>query len=192
MIKFSSKRTFGLALALVAGLQTAALCYIVFDRVMLLKQGREIVAEVIPVDPRDIFRGDYVTFGYAFAGSADHPVPETTRTGDALFVTLKPNGPEAWEIAAISDAYPASVPAEQVVLKGRVLWLTPKTETSPAMARFRFGIESYFVPEGKGRDLEQEVREHKIAAVLAVGAKGDVAIKGLKIDGKLIAEEPLL
>jgi uncharacterized membrane-anchored protein len=56
----------------------------------------------------------------------------------------------------------------------------------------RYGIESYFVPEGTGRPLEQQVRDKKISAVLAVGRSGDVAIKALVIDGQRLAEEPPL
>jgi len=180
------------AIALVAGIQTLVLCYIVYDRVMLLSRGREIVAEVIPVDPRDLFRGDYVTLGYAFTRSGDVDVSEATSVGDRIFVTLKQDAPEKWAVAAASRDYPASTAPENVVIKGIVSQVYPKNETSPARASIRYGIESYFVPEGTGRKLEQDVRDKKISAVLAVGASGDVAIKSLKIDGKLVVEEPLL
>ena len=56
MIKLSP--TSWLAIAIVAVLQTVALASMVYGRVTLLRDGREIVAEVIPVDPREIFRGD--------------------------------------------------------------------------------------------------------------------------------------
>ncbi len=161
-------------IALVAALQTLVLGYIVFERISLLSHGREVVAEVIPVDPRDIFRGDYVVLGYDFTRVGDIPVSEKIHAGDALYVTLKPGAGEGkWEIAQVSEAYPASVPADHVTLKGLVNWVTPKTDTTPATASVRYGIESYFVPEGTGRDLEDQVRDHKISAVLAVGTRGD-------------------
>ena len=55
-----------------------------------------------------------------------------------------------------------------------------------------YGIESYFVPEGCGRELERLVRDKRIAAVLAVDPSGTVAIKGLSVDGRLVHEEPAL
>jgi uncharacterized membrane-anchored protein len=55
-----------------------------------------------------------------------------------------------------------------------------------------YGIESYFVPEGRGRELERLVRDKRIAAVLAVDANGTAAIKGLAVDGRLVHEEPAL
>jgi hypothetical protein len=48
------------------------------------------------------------------------------------------------------------------------------------------------VPEGQGLELEKQVREKRIVAVLAVGGDGKVALKGLEADGVRIAEEPLL
>ena len=51
----------------------------------------------------------------------------------------------------------------------------------------RYGIESFFVPEGKGLELEKAVRDKKIAARIAVDGKGRAAIKGLLVDGKAAA-----
>jgi uncharacterized membrane-anchored protein len=56
----------------------------------------------------------------------------------------------------------------------------------------RYGIETYFVPEGTGRALESQVREHKIDAILAVGSDGTAALKGLVIDGERHVDPPLL
>ena len=57
------RRAFVLALVAVALVQTAALAWIVVDRDRLLKHGQEVVMQVTPVDPRDMFRGDYVILG---------------------------------------------------------------------------------------------------------------------------------
>jgi uncharacterized membrane-anchored protein len=78
------------------------------------------------------------------------------------------------------------------VLKGRVnrVW---RPESSPDQALImRYGVETYFVPEGTGRALESKVREHKIEAIVAVGADGQVALKGLVIDGERHVDPPLL
>jgi uncharacterized membrane-anchored protein len=189
MIKLSP--TSWIAVAVVALLQTVALATMVYGRVSLLRDGREIVAEVIPVDPRDLFRGDYVILGYTF-GNAQVTVPEATSQGDTVYVTLKPTAPGQWEVATVDGNYPSLTGgAENVVLKGIVNYVY-RAEGEPLKASIRYGIESYFVPEGTGKDLEQQVRDKKIAAVLAVGRSGDVAIKALIIDGKRVAEQPWL
>jgi uncharacterized membrane-anchored protein len=50
----------------------------------------------------------------------------------------------------------------------------------------------YDVPEGTGPKLEGQARTGKLAAIVAVDAKGRAAIKGLMLDGKVIHREPLL
>ena len=180
------------AVSVVALLQTAALGYMVFDRMSLLAHGREIVAEVIPVDPRDLFRGDYVILGYSF-GRGEVPVPEGTVQGDKVYVTLKPTAPGQWEPVAADSSYPSLVGGpDNVVLKGIVSYVGHPDPAGPPKAAVRYGIESYFVPEGTGRELEKKVLEKKISAVLAFGNSGAVAIKALVVDGERIHQEPLL
>lgn len=178
--------------AAVALAQTAVLGWMVWNRSSLLRTGREIVAEVIPVDPRDFFRGDYVVLGYTFSNVPDVGLPEGTSKGDAVYTTLKKAEGTKWDVASVAPAYPASVAPDQVVLKARVEYVYPGPEPGRLTGRLRYGIESYFVPEGTGLKIEQQVRDHKIDAVLAVSASGEVAIKGLIVDGKRVHDEPLL
>ncbi len=180
------------AVALVALIQTAVLASIIYGRVSLLRDGREIVVEVIPVDPRDLFRGDYVILGYGFNQRGNIPVPPETVTGDTLYVTLKPTGPGQWEVVSASHTLAKPADPAEVVLKGTANSVYKPSTDQPAVATLRFGIESYFVPEGTGRALEKKVMEKKISAVLAVGSSGEVAIKALVVDGERVVEEPWL
>lgn len=41
--------------------------YMIASRYAILTSGREIVLETVPVDPRSLFRGDYVTLRYAIS-----------------------------------------------------------------------------------------------------------------------------
>jgi uncharacterized membrane-anchored protein len=179
-------------LGVVASLQTAVLGWIIYDRVSLLRLGREIVVDVVPLDPRDLFRGDYVIFGYPFSQSGDVPVPDAIRRGDRVYVTLMPKDGGSWQIVKAEETYPAHVQPENVVLKGVASHVWRKDGTGARMASLRYGIESYFVPEGKGRVLEELVRDKKLAAVIAIGRDGEAAIKALVIDGKRVVEEPLI
>lgn len=180
-----------LAVGLVALLQTAALATMVSGRVALLASGREIVAEVIPVDPRDLFRGDYVVLGYTF-GRADVSVSDGLRRGDRVYVTLRETAPATWEVVKASAAYGEPTDAADVVLKGIVDRVYDPPGHAPPKASISYGIENYYVPEGTGRELERMVRDKKISAVLAVGPSGDVAVKALMADGQRIAEDSSL
>lgn len=182
-----------IALAAVAILQTAALGYIVYDRIMLLRHGQEIVTKVVPVDPRDLFRGDYVILSYGF--SRQVPVAKDTRHGDVVYVALRQeeaNG--SWQAKAVTSRYPEKIEDGSIVLKGSVRNLHRRfNKGSPSpKADIDYGIERYFVPEGTGLAIEKAVREKTVEAVLAVGRKGVVAIKQLRVDGQAVATEPLL
>ena len=60
----TTRRNLWIAIAVVALGQAAVLGWMIWDRASLLANGREVVLEVIPVDPRSLFRGDYVILGY--------------------------------------------------------------------------------------------------------------------------------
>lgn len=184
----------GLLIGLVAVVMSAILGWMVWDRVSLLRHGREIVLPVTPVDPRSLFRGDYVILGYAVTQApapaiAGHPAP--ARAGSRLFVTLEQEPGGDWKAISTSSSHPGVATGNRVVLQGKSqtgFWRSSSTPT----VRVRYGIESFFVPEGKGLDLEKAVRDKKIAARIAVDGKGRAAIKGLLVDGKPLHDEPLL
>jgi uncharacterized membrane-anchored protein len=79
-----------------------------------------------------------------------------------------------------------------IVLKGRVDRIWGARTDSGGTINMRYGIETYFVPEGTGRAIESQVREHKIDAIVAVGPDGSAALKGLVIDGERHVAPPLL
>jgi uncharacterized membrane-anchored protein len=54
----------------------------------------------------------------------------------------------------------------------------------------RYNLESYFVPEGEGRKLEQARNQRKLTIVAAVTPAGRAAIKRLLVDGAPVYEEP--
>ncbi len=195
-----SRQTFLFGLAAAALVQTAALSWIVFDRDRLLKNGREVVMQVTPVDPRDMFRGDYVILGnplslVLFERDKLGPIPPGLTRGSVIYVVAAPRADDSWEIRNALAAYPAAVAAGEVVLKGRITRLVRNSVTRGEVggnpfqapsASVRYGIESYFVPEGEGKALEAEVATRTVKAVLAVGPGGTAAIKALIVDGKRV------
>lgn len=184
----------------VAGLQTLVLGHMVWDRIDLLRHGREIVLPVVPTDPRAPFRGHDVMLSY------DAQRVPVSLIGDDLdaarpatfYVTLAKTG-DTWKPTALS-AWPAPAAGDRINLKARTAYGyrplrmpagVPAAMPKPAL-QVRYGIESYFLPEDQGRALERLAREHSLAALIAVGADGVAAIKGLLVDGELQYEEPLL
>ena len=54
-----------------------------------------------------------------------------------------------------------------------------------------YGLESFFVPQGEGREIEKARNDGKLAVVAAVARGGRAAIKRLLIDGTQVYDEPL-
>lgn len=199
----TEQRNLWIAVAAVALSQALVLAYMIWDRASLLANGREVVLEVIPVDPRSLFRGDYVILAYQLSRVELPPGTKPPKRGDDYYVVVEkapeqaaagqtsPNQNPNWQVVASSTTPPQDVKPDQVVIKGRVEYTSTPAE-KPQTVDVRYGIESFFVPEGTGRELEKMVGDRKLSAIIAVGEDGKPAIKGLLSEGKRVYEEPLL
>jgi uncharacterized membrane-anchored protein len=186
-----------LGLLVAATAQLGILGYIVADRIWLLKQGREIVLPIIPVDPRDLFRGDYVTLSFPASRIPSTLVETSTATPAAHFyVTLDQGADGTWAPSRVTAKHPGTKSATQIVLKARERYTMMSNIFMSAGGRQNldvlYGFERYYVPEGRGTRLENLAREKKLAIVLAVDARGNAAIKGINVDGKRYVDEPVL
>lgn len=185
------------ALAAVALIQIGFLAKMALDRVSLIKSGREIALQVIPIDPRDVFRGEYVILGYdisqipASKGGSETFADDLQRR-TLIYVTLTQRADGVWTAKELSRNYPKMVAATDVVMKGYVRAAFRAGNDAFDTVAIRYGIESYFVPEGTGKALEQGVQDKKIQALVAVGSDGTAALKGLIIGGERHEDPPLL
>jgi len=172
----------------------------VVQRAGILRSGQEVRLEVVPVDPRDLFRGDYVVLDYRI-GTVDMPPGATTAftRGQKVFVTLHPDGDGSSKskAVAISPERPAESGAD-IVISGVVFSpsVCPLSEagTRDCKAGYRavavrYGLESYFVPQGEGKKIELTAKA-RLEVVAAVAPSGQAAIKRLLIDGRPVYDEP--
>jgi uncharacterized membrane-anchored protein len=143
-----------------------------------LHTGQDVLLKTVPVDPRDLFRGDYVVLRYEIGTLDLRTIPggnQTLKPRDAVYVTLAVGG----KYAATSSVS-AVQPAGGLFLKGTV------TNVSNSRMTVEYGIESYFVPEGKGRALERQLGRTMDVKV-AVDASGAAVIRSLLVDGKEVS-----
>lgn len=142
---------------------------------LTLRTGQEVVLETMPVDPRDLFRGDYVVLSYA-AGRLDlAALPNDLRQparGQTVYVTLDRSGPRAVP-TGVYAARPSQAP---VYLRGRI------ESVRERRLQVAYGIESYFVPEGRGRPLER-ARDKSLEVVAVVDRAGRAVIKTVRLHG---------
>ncbi|MCC7272265.1 MAG: GDYXXLXY domain-containing protein [Alphaproteobacteria bacterium] len=187
---------FALCFLVLAGL----LATMIGQRALILRDGREVRLTIVPVDPRDLFRGDYVVLTYDISEIRLDRVAgdKEFAGGDDVHVTLRPGADGRAVAVAVHRTAPA-VGGADVVMRGRVLYAGRYGRTAGGRADcadtcsligVAYGIESYFVPEGQGRAIET-TEKSRLEIVAAVGRSGEAAIKRLLLDGEMLYAEPL-
>ncbi len=188
-----------------------------------LVAGDAIYLTVEPVDPRDLFRGDYVVLGYDLntlrvheeVGGAPAPgavpvVPigswwREVRAAAAgsgsildlhawrdtvLYVQLEETPSSVAGVPAIHRAVSVSdVPQPgRVNLRGlaRSLYVESAEDDPgrPVRMTMHYGIDAFFVQEGRGRAIEEAIRTGEVHAIVAVTASGRARLRDLVIDGR--------
>ncbi|MCD1260435.1 GDYXXLXY domain-containing protein [Paenibacillus athensensis] len=128
-----------------------------------LSHGQRIKLELAPLDPRSLLQGDYVQLRYDITEPAQ--LPESARAALDLkpraALVLAPDSGGVWRFQRLYRTDEALAPGE-VRINGR--WT--------GYAGFRFGIETFFVPEGTGGDVQRDAR----FAEVNVSASGDALV----------------
>ena len=170
----------------------------ILPRAAILRSGQEVRLEIAPVDPRDLFRGDYVVLAYRIGTVDVEPHLTTTFTrGQQVFVTLRPDATNKARAVAISAERPA-VTGSDIVIAGLVTARstcrlneagTRDCKLGTNAVGVRYGLESYFVPQGEGKKIELMAKA-RLEVVAAIAPSGQAAIKRLLIDGVPVYDEP--
>jgi uncharacterized membrane-anchored protein len=148
---------------------------------------------VVPVDPRDLFRGDYVVLSYPFSRLelATLAHADDAERGDTVYVSLAPDG-AGWRAVGLH----AKRPAGDLVLQAQVTYRTRPTSGPCAKpcgsVTLAYGLEKFFVPEGRGREVEEERNKLKVEVDAAVASDGRAVLKRLIVDGVVRFEDTLL
>jgi uncharacterized membrane-anchored protein len=184
-----------LLFAIAGALQVLAIGWMVFDRVQILRNGREVQLQTRAVDPRDFLRGDYVTLSYEIATVDAGALKDTAAPSrhPHVFVRVAPRADGTFGVLGVSLA-PIAASAPEAVLRGRVSYganCGSESRQFCATLTVGYGIDRYFVPQGEGREIEKARDQRKLIVVAAVTPDGRAAIKRLLIDGKSVYDEPL-
>ncbi len=190
------------AIAAVIG-QFFVLIYMAAPREWALHFGRTIYLRTAPMDPRDVMRGDYVRLGYtisrvarrqcrdgladvmngkdagaqprwrtrsAFGTAEQSLLPPDTR----VYAVLKPGSDGAAELDYLTDRRPADV----LYLRGRLESL------DESQAGVRYGLEAFFMEQGRALDLEQSQwrtgDQAPLEMAVALGPGGIGVLKGYR------------
>jgi uncharacterized membrane-anchored protein len=164
------------------------------EREWILRTGQTVWLRTSPVDPRDAFRGDYLTLGYEVSSippeaiGADvqalirtrptAPVGATALRESEIYVSLRTDANGLAEVVTTSLVRPRTGPC----MKGRV---RPGNLDGRGrrLGLVQYGIDAYYVEErtGEQRRTPQEIpRDVRVPMEMevALGADGTAVLKG--------------
>lgn len=176
-----------LAAVIVSLMQIGFVAWMIAGRAAVLNSGTDVTLTVEPIDPRDLLRGDYVVLSYPISVLTGEMAPEGAQRGDTIHVRVAPDADGVYRpVAASLGGGIGTPPAEgEVDIRGIV-----RNATSGRVHAL-FGIERFYVPEGKGRGIEENMRQDRFEVVVAVGEDGSAQIRSLLHDGQAIYSEPI-
>ena len=144
-----------------------------------LRTGPTAILETEPVDPRDIIRGDFIILGYPIQrvpfDRFEPPLTSAPESGTRIYVELRPEaGFHRLARASLQSFAPRS---GNLLIRGRASTSWAPT-ASGNVVRVAYGIEKFFIPEGKGNP------RGKIVAMVALASNGHPYLKSLSVDGR--------
>ena len=181
-------------------LQVLIILIIIIFKVSVLSGGTDVMLKILPVDPRDPLRGDYVTFQYEISSVSSYlfgygyskdvsniPSIKDGRTtlpaGETIYVTLNNTYGGSWDVIAASTLKPAD---GSIFIKGVVedAGFGNNGGNSGDTVNIRYGVEEYFIPEGQGKSLNLWDKNQEAYAKVTLDKDGNAVLKQLYIDGQ--------
>lgn len=149
-------------IALLVLLQVAAMSLQIGKSEYLLSHGKLIKLELQPLDPRSLIQGDYVRLRYVISEPEIYQHVEDLNSEGKITVVLAPSGTSG--VYEFRREYQSGeqLAADEVRLNGERV----------GYEGIKYGIENFFIPEGTGRDYEQNAK----FAEVKVSASGDAIL----------------
>lgn len=161
---------------LIALIQLGLIALPLVERLSVQTNGQEVTLELLPVDPRDLLRGDYIILNIS-AGTLPPDLPGAkglNRAGQTVYVSLEKGSDGIARPVKISETRQEAGP---LALKGtvRITW--------DEQMRINYGMDAFFLPEGAGKAIERLPQE-RVKLVISLHPDGRSLPLRLLIDGK--------
>lgn len=176
---------------IVVAAQLCVILGIIIYKVSVITGGVPVVLPIEPVDPRDLLRGDYITFQYKISTlEPSYFAYSPVMNGDTVYVPLK----EESGIFSADKGIAKEIPKgdTRIFLRGKVerggagdsFNPTFPVEPGNINIRVKYGIEEYFIPEGEGGRLNLWKKEDKACAEVKIDKRGRSAITKIIVNDK--------
>ncbi len=166
--------------------------------------GREVVLNIEPFDPRDLLLGYYSrirTDAHAL-DTSDLDGPRTGwAQGDRAFVRLEPQDDGSWQPVSVLREHPG----DGVYLQGRIRSASTRYDWQDAQGRrsdryeagaepvpgsehqrlfLAYNLEAYYAEADAARELDELREDNQLRLIVALSEDGRAVIKGLEINGE--------
>ena len=175
-------KTRNIFLVLAVLLQCTTLGAICFQREMVLSTGSTVFLKTVPIDPRDIFRGDYVRLNYDLSRIPTKLIPQEEvesmkNPGKRVYLSYKTDARNVM----IPENLSLKKPTEGHFIRG----YTMRNWQNSNNILVRYSVEKFFMQQGKGLILEEGESLEGVAIPLemeaAVGNQNGIAVlKGFR------------
>ncbi len=162
----SNKRFLIIGLTLTISAQMLVLATEYLSSAWPLWFGTPVIFKTTPIDPRSLFRGNYVRLNYDISNINKGLTEEHFKQSEVGYVTLKEQ-----KGVFIATGLQREKPESGVYIRGRVKSLGDSY-------RMKYGIEAYFMPKEKALKTERSLRQGTNAEVYLLG-NGKAAISKL-------------
>ncbi|OJJ13611.1 hypothetical protein BKI51_06385 [Alphaproteobacteria bacterium AO1-B] len=160
---------------LIALVQLTLIALPLIDRLDVQMSGKEVTLALVPVDPRDLLRGDYVIINLAIARvSIDLPGANDVKEGDRVYVSLETGSSGLMRAVSVGKSPETS---------GTVAMAGTVRSVGGSDIRIDYGIDAFFLPEGDGLIIE-DLDTERVNLVVAVTEDGRSLPLRLLVDGK--------
>ncbi|WP_299792487.1 GDYXXLXY domain-containing protein [uncultured Shewanella sp.] len=172
LYKKPGKRTVQLGLYLTLFFQLSVLSVEYLGSVLPIWTGEAIVLKTEPVDPRSLFRGNFVRLNYEINRVTVEGGGKDYKEGEVIFVTLiEKQG--IWQAETID----IKRPEHGSYIRGRI------RSIDSGSVRVEYGIEAFFMPKEKALKVQDEMRGHALVRVY-VAPDGKARAVGFKCLGE--------
>ena len=153
---------------------------IIFKHNDVVLKGKVIILKTEPIDPRDPFKGDYVNLQFDIS-RIRQPLTSEQKTdllrNHKVFAVLKPANDGNTNYFVL-DYFTTKRPnSSKVFIQG---WVWGELDN---WMRVQYNIESYYVPEGKGKEIEGHLGKDLFVEIY-LDYKGSAFLKSLILNNK--------
>ena len=162
--------------------QIVLLAFMAGEREYVLRKGTIVYLRTTPIDPRDYFRGDYVRLNYEISSIKSDKLRDGLKNlkqdykekDKKVYAVLEVNDENIANLLYATDKKPKK---DQLFVRGRLNY------KRKGRIDVRYGIESYFLEQNKGKELEDRKlkgRRASLEMAVALGSNGIAVIENYR------------